>query len=256
MFRLPEVLAVWERRLLQRSGGGGKIVASRLSWIDTTWLPFLLPALGFVALYSALGHKEVRFLLPALPLFNLAAAVGMSRLHAAAFPSKDKAAAFTSRFGYAVAILALGASYAASCVFVAISRWNYPGGDALHMLAQRVGSDGVTRPPVRVHVDVASAMTGINLFGQRAAQAHTPRVFWTFDKAGYEDENAFSDSIDWRRYTHLLTETTELANSEDSDFEVVGVAQGNPRLDFRRGTISTSDAIFVLERKGWASRLD
>ena len=231
------------------------MAASMPSWIDTTWLPFLLPALGFVALYSALGHKEVRFLFPALPLFNLAAAAGMSRLHAAAFPSKGKSVAVTSRLGYAAAVLALVASFAASCVFVAISRWNYPGGDALHLLAQRVSS-GVTRPSVRVHVDVASAMSGVSLFGQRSAQESTPGVVWTFDKAGYEAENAISDTVDWWKYTHLLTENKELANSDDSDFEVVAVAQGNPHFDLRRATIVTSDAIYVLELKGWASEVD
>ncbi|CAM9768167.1 unnamed protein product, partial [Ectocarpus sp. 12 AP-2014] len=40
---------------------------------------YLLPGVAMVFLYSALPHKELRFIFPALPLFNLAAGVGMSK---------------------------------------------------------------------------------------------------------------------------------------------------------------------------------
>lgn len=47
---------------------------------DRRVLSIFLPALVFVILYSFLPHKEVRFLLPALPLFFLTAGVGASKL--------------------------------------------------------------------------------------------------------------------------------------------------------------------------------
>jgi alpha-1,6-mannosyltransferase len=104
-----------------------------------------VPALLFVALYSNLGHKEVRFLFPVLPLFNLVSAAGMSRLHAAAFetptPLKEnprRTPRTLVRLGYAAAIGALLVSFGASCTFVAVSRWNYPGGEALHLLMDHV----------------------------------------------------------------------------------------------------------------------
>ncbi|CAM9889786.1 unnamed protein product [Scytosiphon promiscuus] len=40
---------------------------------------YVFPGVAMVALYSLLPHKELRFIFPALPLFNLAAGVGMSK---------------------------------------------------------------------------------------------------------------------------------------------------------------------------------
>jgi len=45
--------------------------------INTKLLPYTVPAVAFVALYSILPHKEFRFILPAVPLFNVAAADGL-----------------------------------------------------------------------------------------------------------------------------------------------------------------------------------
>jgi uncharacterized membrane protein YhaH (DUF805 family) len=247
------------RQFWCRQHDQGTLVFSSQAWFDTTWLTFLLPALGFVVLYSGLGHKEVRFLFPVLPLFNLLAAVGVNRLHDSAFPSKGKASTFGSRLWYMAAIVAIILSFMASVVFVAISRWNYPGGIALQIVKGRVNDAAklgivVERPvpQVHVHIDVASAMTGVNLFGQRSAQLSNPAIDWTFDKDGYEIENSIdNEAVDWGVFTHLLTESVDLAQNNGGKFEVVGVARGNPRLDIRRGAIVTSDAIYVLERKDW-----
>ena len=187
----------------------------------------------------------------------MCAAIGLYRLHEIRFPSKDKVPALVAKVLYLLAMLALLASFVASIVFVAISRYNYPGGDALLLLnnhvnqryAVNISSNREHKMHVNVHIDVASAMTGVNLFGQRAAEASNPNVTWSFHKAGYEEENDNTD-LNWRSYSHLLTESKE-KSQQSNDFIVVGVAQGNPRLDFRRGSISTSDAIYILERKDW-----
>jgi hypothetical protein len=49
--------------------------------IDWDIALFLFPAIGFVALYSFLPHKELRFLLPAFPLFHVVAGHGLSKLY-------------------------------------------------------------------------------------------------------------------------------------------------------------------------------
>jgi Alg9-like mannosyltransferase family len=236
----------------------------RENFFETTWLPFLLPAVGFVALYSGLGHKEVRFLFPVLPLFNMTAAVGLSRLHDVAFPVKGKTSAFVSRLGYLVAVTALILSFFLSGVFVAVSRLNYPGGNALHILKERVygltqSNDLVEERSqhVHVHIDVATSMTGVSLFGQRSAQLSNPKVNWSFAKDGYESHNMnANNTVDLSTYTHLLSESADIEQSGQNIFVAVGVAQGNPRIDIRRGAIATTDAIYILERKDWLARDD
>ena len=293
---IMEHLVAWEGR--QR----GLVMASKnkaapSGWIDSTWLPFLLPAFGFVALYSCLGHKETRFLFPVLPLWNLAAAVGLGNVHTAAFepfqPDDSSAQkkknddrdeqqeqqqqqatpylkrSILGRLVYVGCVGLLLLTLAASSAFVAVSRWNYPGGDALNRLIQRIEENQSSlrllphhekRATVRVHVDVASTMTGVSLFGQREATARVPAVEWVFDKAGYEEENlvpggpaASAASSDWTSmYTHLLTEDKDVADPDL--FRVVDVIQGNPRLDLKRARIVTTDTIYILERKdflGW-----
>ena len=55
--------------------GGTVVVAGAV-------LYYTLPAVLYVALYSFLPHKELRFLFPALPVLTLAAAVGLAQLTA------------------------------------------------------------------------------------------------------------------------------------------------------------------------------
>ncbi len=90
----------------------------------------------------------------------------------------------------------------------------------------------------RVWIDVASAMSGVSLFGQRDAMYRTGIKTW--DKGGYEVEHKVQN---FEEYTHLLSEEQDVPR-----FHVVTVAQGYPRIDKKRAAIATEDAIFVLER--------
>lgn len=47
---------------------------------DARVAEFVLPGIAFVCLYSVLPHKELRFLLPGLPLLQLGAAAGIARV--------------------------------------------------------------------------------------------------------------------------------------------------------------------------------
>ena len=68
---------------------------------------------------------QVRFLFPVLPLFNVAAAAGLVRLHR----NRRKGLLWVGLWLAALALLACSA--AAAVLMTAASRGNYPGGHAL-----------------------------------------------------------------------------------------------------------------------------
>jgi len=49
--------------------------------IDWDIVEFLAPAVGFIALYSLLPHKELRFLMPGMPLLHIAAGCGLTKVY-------------------------------------------------------------------------------------------------------------------------------------------------------------------------------
>jgi alpha-1,6-mannosyltransferase len=139
-----------------------------------------------------------------------------------------------------------------SLAFVAVSKWNYPGGESLIRLSEHFHRElqrrNVSIDKVVVHVDVASAMSGVSLFGQRAVQYQFPTVTWNFVKAGYEDEHATLQDVE--AVTHALSEYPESLVG----FRVVAEVLGSPRLNLRRLSVETKPSIFVLERRDfWQS---
>jgi alpha-1,6-mannosyltransferase len=179
---------------------------------------------------------------PIMPILNLVAAVGMARLHRWTFPAKDKTCSLIAKLAFLGGVGALLVTLLGSMVFLQVSRHNYPGGQALELITKHLeeNADG-SAAAVRVWIDVASAMSGVSLFGQRDALYRTGVQIW--DKAGYEDENTVHSL---EGYTHLLSEDKGVQG-----FHVVDVAQGHPRLDLPGASIVTEDAIYVLERDGW-----
>jgi alpha-1,6-mannosyltransferase len=163
----------------------------------TVWY-YLCPTLCFLVLYSFLPHKELRFVFPAIPLFTLAAARGLDSLLPLSWFSCEEPTGTPShkssassgrlyRIGAFVFLLGFaGVSLSVTSVFSLASQHNYPGGEALsrlnnHLLdiglsrtcADRgvdecvdIGRDDSEASPaaVRVHIDAAAAMSGINRY--------------------------------------------------------------------------------------------
>lgn len=246
VLRVPELMTSWERRIRHLSVPAPN-ETSKLGLADTTWLPFLVPVVGFVVLYSNLGHKEMRFIFPALPMLNLAAASTMSRLSELATSMKDKAPTLVGKLMFYAGTAWIALSMIGSLVFVEVSKWNYPGGEALQRLGDHIHLQqrtlNVSKASVVVYIDVATAMSGVSLFGQRAAQYQIPAVSWTFVKAGYENEHSTLEDVDV--LTHVLSESPE----RWVDFLVVEKVLGAPRLDLKNFQVETKPEIFVLERR-------
>ena len=220
--------------------------------IDRDILFFLLPAIVFVLLYSILPHKELRFVMPVFPVFTAVAAVGTCSFHpvtvclslsltqkitsgtikmiravrSVLIPSKRLV---QSLFGV---LLVLNVS--ACVVFASASYRNYPGGDAIVALQDSKPLYCVTSSPCRIHVDPASAMTGVSRFLQYSNEM-------IFDKN--ESEN-----IDFLQYDFLIT-ATPTKRGIASAFQIHTTIEKFHRVDWRKATILTEPYIYVLERE-------
>ncbi|CAJ1918515.1 unnamed protein product [Cylindrotheca closterium] len=249
--RIVEYLMGLERRVRKASSSSSSVVVNLRGLLDRQWLEYLLPVLGFVTLYSFLAHKEVRFIFPAIPMLNALAAVGIQRLSSLAFPAKGKERMLIASLAFYCGLFCILASLIGSLTFVAVSHQNYPGGDALLRLSVHISN--LQLPPsteLHVHIDVASAMSGVSLFGQRAAEAQTKDVNWIFHKSGYEEEHSLEASAGREIFTHVLSEDANFS----PDFHVIDTIQGNPSLNLRKFRIHTTDAIYVLERIDWGQQ--
>jgi alpha-1,6-mannosyltransferase len=262
--RVPEIVDGLVRRM-NRTEDERK----QPSFFDFRLIPFFIPILGFVVLYSFLPHKEIRFIFPALPMFDVCAAYAMNRLHNVAFPSvissskkKPDTNHWLEKTMYSYGVGAITLTMVASLAFLRLSMENYPGGIALQRLRHHL----VTNIPeshdspskwtdVRVHVDVAAAMTGVSLFGQRHASTrrvrgegnHYVEGPYSIDKSGYEVQNMLTEKkAGAPAFTHLLTERSSV-----DGYHIVDTIKGNPRFDYRKLRIETKEAIFVFEEDSW-----
>lgn len=166
----------------------------------------LCPAVGFVTLYSLLPHKELRFIIYTVPLFNVVSASALSNMHNRYY--KD----FISKIGFIVMVLLLLISAMCCVVFFIPSYYNYPGGFALSKLHDMVPC---SRGNMHVYIDNYVAQTGASRFGQLCPN-------WIYNKT----ENIALKSSNLTPFSHLLLEAGEKYTSLDSEFDVIHKVNG------------------------------
>jgi len=187
----------------------------------------MVVASTFVTLYSFLPHKELRFLFPVLPLFNVAAAAAVARL----LRMKGVVRLFAQ---LTLVGLAIGTLLATAIMTVA-SVTNYPGGVAMAGLH---ATEPVS-PAISVHIGNLAAISGVSRF----LEAHPG---WRYSK----EEGLSVDVLANRGFDRLLTEVPEVpgyackAAVNGYDRLVLGRIAGLPILP----TITKKPQVYVLSK--------
>ncbi|KAJ6853475.1 putative dol-P-Man:Man(7)GlcNAc(2)-PP-Dol alpha-1,6-mannosyltransferase isoform X2 [Iris pallida] len=200
----PELDVFWFNSVLNKSSEWGThsfhwyftsalprslLVAYPLSMLgvllDRRALRYVAPVFTFVLLYSKLPHKELRFIIGSLPIFNMSAAIAASRV----YHNRKKN---MWRWFYIAMLGSFLVSLGCSVITFMASYNNYPGAHALQALHQK-GSSKYIRDKL-VHIDPFAAMNGISRFSEDSR--------WRYSK----EEGISLDEYGNRNFTFLLNE--------------------------------------------------
>jgi len=252
----PEGQVLWFNTILNKSGEYG---TSPWHWYFTSALPramtialplsllsvytvpraralVAIPTL-FIAVYSMLPHKELRFVLYAIPPLNVAAGAALAKLYRALpSPSSELPTLRTLGLVGRLAILAaLAVAVAASTAFAAAAYHNYPGAAALahvHKLGESRGGAAARRKPMAVHIGVDAAMSGVSRFLERPAP-------WRYSKV--ED----LAPQDYRQFAYVLAGPM----AELPGFTHVHTVSGFNRVMLRPPFFEFAPRVRVLQRR-------
>lgn len=193
-------------------------------------LDILIPNLAFLAIYSSQPHKEWRFVIYVVPPFLAVASAGANWIWT------RRAKSFVYRVLSLSLVASVLASFAASFAMLAVSRLNYPGGDALNRLYELTSND---TGYVKVHMDTLSCMTGVIRFMERSPPVleDAESAFWVYDKT--EDEQRLLDPLFWERFDYVLAERPERVIGSWDVLETIygfaGVGIVRPGEDTKQG---------------------
>lgn len=159
--------------------------------LDRRVLVYIFPVLSFILLYSKLPHKELRFIIGSLPIFNLSAAIAASRIY------NNRKKSFWKYLNIAMLgslLISLGCTI---LTFMA-SYENYPSGYALTAL-HNTGHLRNNSNELWVHIDTFSAINGISRF----CENYDP---WRYSK----EEGIPLGEFQNRNFTYLLSEYSDI----------------------------------------------
>jgi len=208
---------------------------------DPLVLCFFGPVFVFVYLYSLLPHKELRFIFPALPILNMTAGIGLSKIFKSPWEFSWRSAGFIFRLAGVSSLLLslLAAGILACCSF-----HNYPGGRAFYelhtnpALSEYYRLQKSSHAPLYVHIGVGAAMTGVSRFWEGNEKK------WLYSKEeGIKDFRSFDFIL-----TDSLSDIMNTGNSKDI-FEVAESIPGFEQLNIFRLKVETAPKIFILRKK-------
>lgn len=149
----------------------------------------MLPVFAFTVLYSKLPHKELRFIILAIPMLNLSAAIAATRI----YNNRKKT---IWKWAYIGMIGSLFASLGFSMIMSAASYANYPAGYALDALHHK---DFNRTSSCVVHIDSMAAMNGISRFCEKD-------LLWRYSK----EEHISDEEILAKSFTYLINERSRI----------------------------------------------
>ncbi|CAA7269473.1 unnamed protein product [Cyclocybe aegerita] len=247
--------------------------------VDRQARSLIIPPLVFISLMSCLGHKEWRFIVYTVPIFNIAASLGMTWVLRLRKP-----------FVFLIAAAGiLGVNFAYQVLLTAASVNNYPGGDAMvrfHQLYTAIPTAPITtrilftRPqpstfghlttPAHIHISNLAAQSGASLFLHlnsppylSPSSAGTP---WIYNKTENLSPTSFTSPS--TPFTHLISEISPENSSLGEIWQTKEAIQGFDRywIDWNllKGrkeaadlwtrltqsfVLKKSDKLWILERK-------
>lgn len=164
--------------------------------VDRRARAMMFVAVGYTALYSLLAHKEVRFLFPTLPLWNMSAAIGLCSV----LQRGGKAGAIART----ICVLSMACGIAVTFMSSFASYDNYPGAKGLKNLIAHIES---VKPPdptrtittdiTSVHIDTLAATSGVSRFFENDLDGTV-----AFSK----EEGVGLDAYQTRGFDYLLNE--------------------------------------------------
>lgn len=169
--------------------------------LDNRIRALIHPPVLFIVLISCLGHKEWRFIVYVVPLFNIAAARGAWWM-----VSRRKGGLF-GRMMFLAAMGILALNCAITIVSMRASMANYPGGSALTTFNDQFADQHA----VQVHVSNLAAQTGASLFLQSHSPPYIPSMAapatndWVYNKTENLSPRDLTTSMP---LTHLITESS------------------------------------------------
>ncbi|KAJ2917546.1 hypothetical protein MD484_g2888, partial [Candolleomyces efflorescens] len=213
----------------------------------------LFPSILFIVLISFLGHKEWRFIIYVVPVFNIAAARG---LHALFSPRKQRS---FSRVRFILGASLISLNIAFTVFSTAVSIANYPGGQAMrqfHALYNPVTHTS----PVHVHISNLAAQSGASLFTQLYSQPTWPihsNVNWIYNKT---ESLTLGDLIaPSSPFTHLILEERPSAKLLDRrGWKVVSAVDAfeGVKLSLNPASIKTAGLQLVRDPSSQSRTLD
>ncbi|KAF9260107.1 hypothetical protein L218DRAFT_962889 [Marasmius fiardii PR-910] len=208
----------------------------------------LLPYISFIVLISALGHKEWRFIVYVVPIFNVAAS------RTARWMVSRRKSWFIGRLYFLALWAMIMANFALTVVVTFASINNYPGGVALNHYNNYIDQNHQSTPP-HVHISNLAAQSGASIFLQIHAPPFAegltqPSTWTTYNKT----EGLTVQSLGSSKYfTHIISEVppTEFGWMDKGKWKEIEVVEGFERWIVDRQVLWGNDDLRdVVNRLG------